>query len=241
MVPYSHQAGVLQDRVSKTLLHVLQPSFSEYFVTKPLNFKGLAGTSQRFCAHCPYLRAEWGKVLICGPERYEPRETTSHQRGASAQLQQANINTVVSKSYSRWRVIPSTTWHELQQRDSQETWRHLVWFAVEVRAQKILVMLQFSLIWGLYSKTRYHLRQRKLEYWKCLSRLNQTKMTQQLQKGWRVEKYCVYYWVHIPSQQILFCSPGNCVLWGLAQRSHSSLGACPLGWTLEWPAGPDRL
>lgn len=42
MVPYSHQAGVLHDRVSRTPLRVLQPSFSKHFVTKPLNFEGIS-------------------------------------------------------------------------------------------------------------------------------------------------------------------------------------------------------
>lgn len=145
-------------------MRVLQPSSSVCYITKTLNFKEIEGTSQWFCAHCPYLRAEWGRRLVHGPERYEPRETASHQHGASVQLQQDNTNTVISKSYSHWGLSPSTTWHELQQRDSQETWRHLVQFPVEMRAQKILTMLQFSLIWGLYSKTGYHLRQRsKLE------------------------------------------------------------------------------
>lgn len=147
--------------VSSTPLQVLQPSSSERFVTKTLNFKGIEGTSQWLCARCPYLRGEWGKGLGRGPGRYEPRETVSHQRGASVQLRQDNINTVISKSYSRWRVIPSTARHELEQKDSQETQHHLVQFPAEMRAQKILVMLQFSLSWGLYSKTGYHLRQRR--------------------------------------------------------------------------------
>lgn len=83
-------------------MRVLQPSSSVCYITKTLNFKEIEGTSQWFCAHCPYLRAEWGKGLVHGPERYEPRETASHQHGASVQLQQDNTNTVISKSYSHW-------------------------------------------------------------------------------------------------------------------------------------------
>jgi len=56
--PYSHQAGALQDRVSRTPLHVLQPSFLKFFVKKTLDFKGTERTSQRFCARCPYVRVE---------------------------------------------------------------------------------------------------------------------------------------------------------------------------------------
>lgn len=80
MKPESHQA-VFFRQSQQTLLHIPQPSSLQ----KKLNFQGIEDTSQQFCAHCPYLREE-------------PRETSSYHPGPSVQLQQANINTILSKT-----------------------------------------------------------------------------------------------------------------------------------------------
>lgn len=177
---------------------------------KTLNFQGVEDTSQQFCAHCPYLREEWSKGLVHDPDRYEPRETTSYHHGPSVQLQQANINTILSKSCSHWRVIPSAACHELQQGDSQETWHHCGQFPVEKRDQKILEMLQFSLTWGLYSKTEHYLR-RKLESTENnLAKSNQNNSAAS-EEGESWESLHVLLRSH--SFSILFSSPGDSELW----------------------------
>lgn len=131
----------------------------DFLHKKTLNFQGIEGTSQQFCAHCPYLREEWSKGLVHDPDRYEPRETSPYHHGPCVQLQQANINTILSKSCSHCRVIPSAACHECNREAAKQ---HDITVQWEKRDQKILEMLQFFLTCGLYSKTEHYLR-RKLE------------------------------------------------------------------------------
>lgn len=107
--------------------------FTKVLHKKTLNFQGTEGTSQQFRGHCPHLREQWSKGPVYDPDRYEPGETPSYHHGPSVRLQQANINTILSKSCSHWRVIPSAACHELQQGGSQETWHHCVQFPVQKR------------------------------------------------------------------------------------------------------------
>lgn len=137
MIPYAHQAGVLQDKASRTPPCVLHPPF-EGFVSNPLNFKRTVGMSPWFSACWPYLRAEQGKGLVHGPERYESIERASHQHRASVQLQQDNISSLISNHCSHWGLPKHVSCN-------RETQHHRVWFPMKMRAQKVLVMLEFSL------------------------------------------------------------------------------------------------
>lgn len=106
MNPKSHQAVFFKTEPAEHYcISTNLALYKRVLHKKTLNFQGIEGTSQQFCAHCPYLREEWSQGLVHGPDRYEPRETTSYHHGPAVQPQQANINTILSKSCSHWRVL----------------------------------------------------------------------------------------------------------------------------------------
>lgn len=140
--------------------------FRDYFLhKKTLNFQGIEDTSQQFCAHCPYLREECSKGFVHDPDRYEPRETSSYHHGPCVQLQQANINTILSKSCSHCRVIPSAACHELQQGGSQATWHHCPAPSGEERSENSGNVAVFPYLWSV--QQNWTLLKKKIrEYWK---------------------------------------------------------------------------
>lgn len=201
---------------------------------KTLNFQGIEDTSQQLCAHCPYLREEWSKGLVHDPDRYKPRETLSYHHGPSVQLQQANINTILSKSCSHCRVIPSAACHELQQGGSQATWHHCP-VTSEERPENSGNVAVFPYFWSV--QQNWTLLKKKIrEYWKQTTWLNQTKPNQVSSYRRGGELRILYVLLRSYTFSILFSSPGDSVLWALIQRRPLALGTYPLGWTLEWLA-----